>query len=342
MAKRVTFTRKIGEKRMSQSNFIYRMLTNPYSVMAIAILCSILWGSAFPVLKISYDELGMSGDDLAAKIVFAGMRFFISAIILLMVMLFIDVKALKLKIKQLPFVFGLGVLSTSLQYFFFYNGLAHTSGMKAAVLSSCGIFFVVLFAHFIYENDQLDWRKFIGLIMGFCGIVFANWGEDMTFQFTFFGEGFLLLSGLVSAFGTFLAKRLSMEIHPFALTGWQMLFGSFLLLAVGTPNLEEGAMSFTPLAVILLLYAAFLSATAFALWFSLLKYNKAGEVSFYKFVVPIAGTILSALFLQSEHLTFNLLFATILVSSGIVVVNRTGRQKRMNMLHKKISTFSIK
>ncbi|WP_243290454.1 DMT family transporter [Bacillus sp. FJAT-47783] len=314
---------------------VEQMLTNKISVAIIAVFCSILWGSAFPVLKISYEEMGMTSDDLMAKITFAGMRFFLSAVMLLGGMLLFKRQALKLNRSHILYVMILGILSTSLQYFFFYNGLAHTSGMKAAILSSSGIFFVVLFAHAIYHNDKLDERKWIGLVLGFTGIILANWGADFTLQFSFFGEGFLLLSGLVSAFGTFLAKRLSMDIHPFALTGWQMLFGSLVLLIIGAPNVKEGSMMFTPLAISLLLYAAFLSATAFALWFALLKHNKAGEVSMFKFVVPVSGAMLSALFLPSEQVTFMLLIALLFVSSGILVVNRKWKRKTRRVFHGK-------
>ncbi len=310
---------------MKQQKNGNRFLINKYWVIIIAVFCSILWGSAFPVLKVSYSELSMSENDLTAKIVFAGIRFMMASLLLLSIMFFVDRKALKLNWRQLPAIFSLGLLSTSLQYFFFYNGLAHTSGMKAAILSSSGAFFVVFLAHFVYSDDRLDWRKIFGLMTGFGGIIIANWGQDSSLSFSFFGEGFMLLAGLAGAFGTFLSKRLSAHIHPFALTGWQMFTGSLFMLIIGTPFLEKNAMTFTPKAWVLLIYAAFLSAAAFALWTSLLKYNKAGEVSLYKFVVPVAGTFLSALFIPGEHLTIHTFSALILVAAGIAVVNQKGQ-----------------
>ncbi|KMY54438.1 multidrug transporter [Bacillus sp. FJAT-27231] len=299
-----------------------RFLTNKYWVISIAVFCSILWGSAFPVLKFSYEELGMAEDDLSAKIVFAGMRFMMAALLLLVMMFFVDKRSLKLSWRQLPAIIGLGILSTSLQYFFFYNGLAHTSGMKASILNSSEAFFVVFLAHFIYSDDRLDWRKFCGLMTGFGGIVLANWGQDASLNFSFGGEGFMLFSGLAGALGTFLSKRLSASIHPFALTGWQMFAGAFFMLLIGMPGLEAHAISFTLKGWWLFIYTVILSAAAFALWTALLKYNKAGEVSLYKFVMPVAGTALSAVFIPGEHLTINTFVALLLVAAGIAVVNR--------------------
>lgn len=311
---------------MKQQTRFTRLLTNKFWVIAIAVFCSILWGSAFPVLKLSYHELGMAGDDLTAKIVFAGMRFMMAALLLLFIVFLFDRKALKVSWRQWPAIIGLGLLTTSLQYFFFYNGLAHTSGMKAAILNSSGVFFVVFLAHFVYADDRLDWRKIVGLATGFGGIVLANWGKDASLSFSFMGEGFMLLSGLTAAFGTFLSKRLAADIHPFALTGWQMFVGSLLMLVIGAPNLSRDAITFTPVGWMLLLYSVFLSAAAFALWTSLLKYNKAGEVTLFKFVVPVSGTILSVMFLPGEHLTVNTIVALLLVAAGITVVNRKGNK----------------
>lgn len=233
---------------------------------------------------------------------------------------------------MLPQLFLLGLLQISLQYFFFYNGLAHTSGMKGAILSSAGTFFVVVLAHFVYVNDRLNWRKLFGLVAGFAGIIMINAGARFTLDFSWLGEGFMILSGLVSAIGTILAKRLSKEIHPFVLTAWQMLLGSLLLIATGLPGLKPQAMVFTNRAFLLLIYSAFLSATAFSLWYAILKYNKAGEISVYKFVTPVSGAILSAFFIPGERLTLNMFMALVLVALGVIIVNYRRRSPKEEIL----------
>lgn len=296
-------------------------LTNKYWVIVIALFCAVLWGSAFPVLKVSYAELGLAPDDRYAIIVLAGIRFFLASLLIFILIIVGIRQSPKVKRKMLPQVFLLGLLQISLQYFFFYNGIAHTTGMKGAILSSAGIFFVVVFAHFIYADDRLDWRKVIGLIAGFAGIILINSGKNFTFDFSLQGEGFMMLSGLVSALGTILAKRISKEVHPFVLTAWQMLLGSVLLIAVGLPGLKPHAMVFTNKALLLLFYSAFLSATAFSLWYAILKYNKAGEISVYKFMTPVSGTMLSALFIPGERFTLNMFMALALVALGVIIVN---------------------
>lgn len=298
-----------------------KYLTTKWIVICIAIFCSVLWGSAFPVLKVSYVEFQMDPDDIIAKIVFAGYRFLLAGVILLVGLLFTNRQALILTKRQIPILLLFGFIQTALQYFFFYNGLANTSGMKGAILTASGTFFTVLLAHFFYVNDRMNWQKVIGLIAGFSGVVLANWGQGFQFSFQFTGEGYMILSALMGAIGMILAKELAIGIHPFALTGWQLTFGSLMMLIVGLPQLSENALVFTPLGTGLLLYSALLSAVAFALWYSLLKYNKAGEVSIYKFATPVSGAILSALFIPSEKLTVYIIGAMLLVAIGFIAVN---------------------
>ena len=67
---------------------------------------------------------------------------------------------------------------------------------------------------------------------------------------------------------------------------------------------------------------AALSAAAFSLWYYLLKYNKAGEITLYRFVIPVSGAVLSALVLPGESLSPAALVALALVAFGIAAVNR--------------------
>lgn len=305
------------ERKMNSKHY----LTNKYWVIIIALFCAVLWGSAFPVLKLSYSEIGIASDDRSAIIVFAGMRFFLASILIFLLTTAGLRQSPKVERAILPQLFLLGLLQISLQYFFFYNGLAHTSGMKAAILSSASTFFVVILAHFVYRDDRLDFRKLVGLIAGLAGIILLNSGEDFTLDFSWQGEGFMILSGLVSAFGTILAKRISKAVHPFVLTAWQMLLGSLLLVAAGLPGLKPHVLVFSNKAALLLIYSAFLSAAAFSLWYAILKYNKAGEISVYKFMTPVSGAILSALLIPGEHLTVNMFMSLALVALGLVIVN---------------------
>ncbi|WP_418789988.1 DMT family transporter [Phosphitispora sp. TUW77] len=313
--------------------YMAKILTNKHGVLAVALFCSLLWGSAFPVLKISYDELSIHPDDFYAQIVLAGMRFFLAAGLLFAVIL-LQRLPMKLKRYLLAELVVLGILQTGLQYFFFYYGLAHTSGMKGAILTSSGTFFVVLLAHIYYRNDKLNINKVFGLAAGLAGIILVNSDKSFNLAFAWQGDGALIMSGLVSAVGTIMAKRLSDTLHPLVITGWQMLFGSVLMLTLGLPGLNYYSFSFAKTAWVLLIYSALISAVAFSLWYSLLKYNKAGEISIYKFMVPVSGVILSSVFIPGEGFDFLMIGGLLLVTLGIIAVNRNQETETVRCLSK--------
>ena len=292
-------------------------------VMALVFFCCILWGSAFPILKLSYADLKLSPSDFEVKILFAGIRFFIASMILFAFSKMI--LKLKLGINKDEFftLLILGLFNTTLLYFFFYNGLANTSGIKASILQSLNTFIVVVLSHFIYRDDHINKGKILGIIFGFLGIIIVNIEQGFGgVTFTFYGEGFMILSGLASATGTLLAKRAGRNIHPFKVTAWQMFLGSVLLLGYSLVNKPESTLNFTFFSGALLIYLSLLSATAFGLWFMLLKYNKAGEISIYRFVIPIAGSILTALIVPGETFTLNIILGLLSVSVGIYFVNK--------------------
>ena len=311
---------------------------NKWSVIGIAIFCSVLWGSAFPVLKISYEELQMDSGNPVAQMVFAGIRFLIAGLIILICLLLINRKYVLVKRTQIHILILVGLFQTSIQYYFFYNSLGKIPGMQGAILSSSATFLTVILAHFFYKNDRMDRRKAIGIIAGIAGIVVVNWGQSFQFSFQLTGEGYMILSGLTSAIATIIVKSLASDIHPFTLTGWQLTIGALILLIIGLPQYSENMITFTPTGWGLLLYASIVSAVAFALWYSILKYNKAGEISIYKFITPVSGAFLSALLIPGESLNKYILISLVLVAVGIVAINyhvpeRMKREKRKSSLY---------
>lgn len=304
-----------------------KIFTKKINVIVLAIMCSVLWGSAFPTIKVSYIELGVRSGDLIAKIVFAGMRFFIASIMLFLFTHFILKKSIKVNKKGVKLLFLQGIVQTTLQYSLFYIGLSNTMGSKASILVSFETFAVILLAHIYYHNDKMNFKKAFGLIFGFTGIIIVNWGKGFNMDFALNGEGVIIFSCIFGSIGAILAKELSKQINPFVITAWQMFIGSSLILVFGVPQLSQGAMVFTLKGYILLGYAAFLSATAFSVWYSLLKYNKAGEIAIYRFMIPVSGMILSIIFLEGEIFTTSTFIALIFVSMGIIAVNYNYRKK---------------
>ena len=68
-----------------------------WGVLGFAVICTLLWGSIFPVIKISNLELQIAPGDTAAQLVFAGMRFLLAGFILLVFLFITNRKQIKVK-----------------------------------------------------------------------------------------------------------------------------------------------------------------------------------------------------------------------------------------------------
>ena len=136
-----------------------------------ALLCCFLWGSAFPGIKIGYELWDISGSDTWRIMRFAGVRFFLAG---LLVMLFASCARRKLllpKKKELPKIMLLSAFQTIGQYVFFYLGLAHTGGVNSAVIDSLTTFFAILIAALFMRTEKLTARKMLGCLLGFSGVI---------------------------------------------------------------------------------------------------------------------------------------------------------------------------
>lgn len=303
-----------------------KFFTKKLNILIISLICMALWGSAFPVVKIGYELFEIEPSDIFGKIYFAGLRFFIASIMVFLIHGIIFKKRIPIKGYHIKPIILLGLLQTSLQYFFFYIGVANTSGIKSAILQSGSTFFVVVMAHFIYQEDRLDLKRVISLVLGFGGVVFVNLGKNFDLSFKITGEGFLIISSILSAIATIYVKTMPRDMSPFASSGGQMFTGSILLLLIGKIGLKGNNINFSLASTSLLLYAAFISAAAFTLWYMVLKYNSPGKVSMYRLFIPIFGSIFSALFVKGEYFTINLAIGLLLVVLGIGILNKDIRK----------------
>ncbi|WP_413408937.1 DMT family transporter [Paenibacillus amylolyticus] len=296
--------------------------SDPIFVMLVASLCCLLWGSAYPSIKLGYIAFNILPEDIASKYVFAGYRFTLAGMLLLLLSRIVRKQKLQLTKPQWTGLIMLGILQTGLQYMFFYVGVANTTGVKGSIMNATTTFFSVVLAHFIYKNDKLSRNKIVGCLLGFVGVIIVNFHTDLlAFSFSFTGEGFVIIAALVFSVTALYAKRLTATIDVLIITGVSLFVGGLVLTMLGL-SLGGRVTHFTLESTSNLIYLALLSSVAFCLWNMLLKYNKVGRVSVYNFLIPVFGALLSALFLGETILELKNLAALLFVSVGIYLVNR--------------------
>lgn len=294
-------------------------------VILPAILCNMLWGSAYPGIKMGYEAFNII--TTSQKLLFAGIRFIIAGIIVLGISIPIQKKLPSLTKKSTPLIFITAIIYTALQYIFFYIGLSNTSGTNGSIVNSTTTFMAVILSHFVYKNDKITFPKLFGTIIGFIGVLTVCFSEGIG-KFRIDGEGFIMIAALCFVVGSMISKRASADSDAFTVTGYNLLIGGIILSVSGI--LLGGRLDSVNLTgIINLLYLAVLSAAAFTIWTLLLKHNNVGSISVYNFIIPLFGSFLSALFLHENIFKPEYAAALVLVSLGIIIVNKGSKISRI-------------
>ena len=307
---------------MNKINFY----TSRKNIVLLAALCCLLWGSAYPAIKVGYELFNIK--DLGSKLVFAGYRFTLAGIFILVFEGVTKKTVFNFTKKQFGEITLLGMTQTALQYIFFYVGMSYTTGVRGSIINGTGTFVSIILAHFIYENDKLNFNKIVGCVVGFLGVIIVNLnGQSLGgTSFTFKGEGFIMLAAIIFAAAAIYGKKITQSQQPSIVTGFQLSIGGIALTVLGF--VCGGSLTgFTIKSTALLIYMALLSSVAFVIWTELLKYNKVGIISVFNFLIPVFGTLLSALVLDENIFDIKILIALILVCYGIFLVYKVKKEK---------------
>lgn len=292
----------------------------PVWVSVFALTAAIAWGWAFPLIKVGFNDFGITPDMTGSKMLFAGIRFAVAGLIVLSVARSSGRSFKTNKMSDWYFIIAFTLMNTTLHYFFFYIGMSHSEGSRAAILNSLSTFLVVLLACACFRSDRLTSRKILGCSVGFSGILALNLGGAESGQFSWLGDGMIILNALCSALANLMTRRLSRMVDVFVGTGYSLSIGGMLLIISGLyfdgtlPNINMSG-------ILCLMLLICISALGFTLYNKLLSLNPIGKVAIYNSLIPIVGAITSCLCLgEIFHAKYAL--AGGLAALGIYIINK--------------------
>lgn len=297
--------------------------SKPLHVVLLAFSATLLWGAAFPTVKLGYAAFQVDTSSPVNLMVFAGTRFLLAGLVTLVLCGIFHRSFPTPHAEDAKGILSIGLIQTTGQYFFYYIGLAHTTGVRASILNATSAFLTVLFSAMIWiKTEPMTGKKWLGCIMGLGGVILVNAGGALGTQpVTMLGEGALLVCSLFVSLGALCSKAFTQGRDPFLITGWQLTLGGGLLLVGGL--LRGGSIGvWSPVAAGLMAFMVFISAMSFTLWTFLLKYNPVGKVAVFSFLTPVFGALLSSLALSEALFSPVTLLALALAAGGVLVVNR--------------------
>lgn len=316
----------------------------PLWVALFALTAATVWGWAYPLIKLGFAEFAITPEALptadgenfnvrltGSKMLFAGIRFLISGLIILSMLALQNrrdkasdrnVIDFRLKTKNAWwFVLAYSLMNTTIHYACFYFGLSHSAGSRAAILNSLSVFSVVILACIFFKSDRMTLRKIIGCVVGFAGILALNLGgTEQTEGFTWLGDGMIIANALCSAFASLMTRSLGRRVDIVVGTGYSLALGGALLILPAT--LLGGCFpQITPLGCVILLILIGISTIGFTLYNKLLTCNPVGKVAIYNSLIPVIGAVTSCWCLH-EPFYWKYIAAGALAASGIYIINR--------------------
>ncbi len=285
-----------------------------------ALACALLWGSSFPGLKYAFSLI--DGHSFSMRLVFAGIRFTIAGLALL-----VFVKDRREQYRRAPkaLLWAVAILQVTLNYFLFYWGISMNSGVVTAILNATGSFWWVLLAPVFNGTPWLRGAQWLMLIVGFVGVCTAVAGGGDEHGVSIFGCVLILMATISSTFATLTVRSLSQVVGTRFITGFGLTCGGLMSLAAGAPALGQFLEAADWRVWLMTLWLAAVSALAFSLWYHLVALYDATALSAYRYLIPICGVVESALFLSGEHLGWSSATGGLLVMVSVYMLSRSTR-----------------
>jgi drug/metabolite transporter (DMT)-like permease len=263
---------------------------------------------------------------------FAGIRFFISGLLVLPVAIYFNPHFLTVVRSNAIFILFLAFLQTFLQYALFYTGIDKVPGSVAAIVIGSGPLFVAIVAHFFMPNDKLSLRKGLIILFGFSGIVLVSLGRKTSADGAIQLLGIMILIGnnIISGFTNVIIAMEKKKIPPLVLSSTSMILGGMALFLFSIP-VEGLDMSPKPLQYYISLgWLSILSAVAISLWVILLKKPKVvvSDLNLWKFLIPVAGALLAWIILPDESPDWISVVGMTVTGVALILINRLNSRKK--------------
>jgi drug/metabolite transporter (DMT)-like permease len=290
----------------------------------LAIISCLLWSSAFAGVKI--------GLAYTPPLQFAGIRFFLSGLLVFGLAYRRNPDYFRIIRKNIGLILLFAFLQTFLQYVMFYKGIELIPSAVAAIIIGSQPLFIAMVAHFLMPGDRMSWGKLGVILTGILGVVLVSLGKDPGSASGHLAlAGILLMVGInvLSGFNNVIVASEWNRIPPLVISSASMGIGGLALFLVALPleGLDLGPKP--PVYFVALGWLSMLSAVAVSIWLSLLKRPgiKVSDLNLWKFIIPVAGAILSWIIVPGEHPRPVSVLGMGIITFSLVILNLINRKK---------------
>lgn len=222
-----------------------------------------------------------------------------------------------------------GLFGVALNQMLFFMGLNLTFPIHASLIMMSTPLIITIISIFILR-ERLKWEKGLGLLLGISGAtLLMSAGKELTMTGnSALGDLFIFLNATSYAIYMVMIKPLMHKYRPIIVIRWVFFFGFLIVLPFGWPQFAAVQWSQFGMSDYLAVAFIVICTTFFTYLWNMyaLKHLPPSTAGAYIYLQPIFAAIISIL-VMNEQLTSVKIIATLLIFSGVYLVNFGFRRK---------------
>ncbi len=293
---------------MREPNFIdYTLLT----------ILALIWSSAFFNIKIATYSYG--------PVTIAFLRIFFGAIPVIALCLYKKIK-IEAFSKDWHWFAAIGLINLVIPFFLIAYGVQKVQSNLAAILMASTPLSATLLAHLFTENEKINFKKVLGVLIGFSGIVFLFSDNILINESNFLSALLILIGSTFYVIGGLLTIKISNKKNE-NVTASILIWATIFLIPITAFIEQPWNLNPSTASTISVIYLGiFATGFAWLLRFRILKKNGLVFQAQVAYLIPIFGIILGYIFLK-ELITPKVIVAVVAVVIGIYFVKKSNAKK---------------
>lgn len=284
----------------------------------MASITVLIWGSTFAAIR-----AGLQGGYSAGHLVL--IRYLIASAAFMLYALYPGVRFQLPKKEDLMRILLLGWIGISVYHIGVTFGSQTVSAGTAGMLVGSAPVFTTIIAVFVLK-ERLDLMGWVGLGIGFTGIILITLGTSGSAFSISKGAFFVLIAAIATSFFFVFQKPLYHRYKPIELTAYFTWAGTipFLLFS---PGLLQSIQQATLEANLSAIYVGiFPAGIAYVTWAIALSSGKTSSVTSMLYIEPAFAIFVAWIWLGEWPSTLSIIGGIIAIS-GVVVVNLLGKKR---------------
>lgn len=291
----------------------------------LLLLLSVLWGGSFFFVGVAVNEL--------SPLVIVTLRVLLAAIALWGMAWMMGLRPPQDRRVWLAFLL-MGLINNVVPFLLIVWGQTQIASGLASILNATTPIFAVIVAGLLLPDEQINLRKFMGVLIGFAGVVVTIGVPTLQGEGSLLAQAAIILATLCYAFAGAYGRRFkALGIKPIVLAAGQVTASTVALIPITLFaegfNCVAEASTATWAAIIGL--SIFSTAMAYVLYFKLLASAGATNILLVTLLIPVSAILLGWLILNESLQPIHFLGMALIATALIAIDGRVFKRLKSKL-----------